>query len=189
MEFSFGAVISCIIILVCLSIFSEAILHAKPTLFERSIRFIFWGIILLAMRATIPFNFPFTITVRLEKGMVVLTDFFLLTEIGNHSLFFWCIVVWMFGAFAFLLHMIMMYWRFRNGLRQAVRIGHVNKEKIEDLKGEQREIAWGNQIRSYVFCPYTMVKDHRTNLETSNVGKVLDGDINMFIEANLKNRN
>lgn len=133
MEFSFGAVISCIIILVCLSIFSEAILHAKPTLFERSIRFIFWGIILLAMRATIPFNFPFTITVRLEKGMVVLTDFFLLTEIGNHSLFFWCIVVWMFGAFAFLLHMIMMYWRFRNGLRQAVRIGHVNKEKIEEV--------------------------------------------------------
>ena len=40
-----------------------------------------------------------------------------------------------------------------------------NKEKIEDLKGVQREIAWGSQIRSYVFCPYTLVKDHRTNFE------------------------
>lgn len=43
------------------------------------------------------------------------------------------------------------------------------KEKIEDLKGDQKDIAWGSQIRSYVFCPYTMVKDHRTNYETGNV--------------------
>ena len=59
-------------------------------------------------------------------------------------------------------------------------------EVVKDLKGIQRDIAWGSQIRSYVFCPYTMVKDHRTNEETSNVTKVLDGDIDLFIESNLK---
>lgn len=60
------------------------------------------------------------------------------------------------------------------------------KEKIEDLKGEQRDIAWGSQIRSYVFCPYTMVKDHRTGYEVGNVDSVMDGDITGFIEAYLK---
>lgn len=57
------------------------------------------------------------------------------------------------------------------------------KEKIEDLKGVQMEIAWGSQIRSYVFCPYTMVKDHRTNYETSDVNAVMDGDLDKFITA------
>lgn len=60
------------------------------------------------------------------------------------------------------------------------------KEKIEDLKGEQKDIAWGSQIRSYVFCPYTMVKDHRTNYEVGNVQAVMDGDIDGFIESYLK---
>ena len=60
------------------------------------------------------------------------------------------------------------------------------KEKIEDLKGEQKDIAWGSQIRSYVFCPYTMVKDHRTNYEVGNVEAVMDGEIQDFIEAYLK---
>ena len=60
------------------------------------------------------------------------------------------------------------------------------KEKIEDLKGEQKDIAWGSQIRSYVFCPYTMVKDHRTNYEVGNVESVMDGNIDDFIEAYLK---
>ena len=60
------------------------------------------------------------------------------------------------------------------------------KEKIEDLKGEQKDIAWGSQIRSYVFCPYTMVKDHRTNYEVGNVDSVIDGNIDGFIEAYLK---
>ena len=61
-----------------------------------------------------------------------------------------------------------------------------HKEKIEDLKGEQKDIAWGNQIRSYVFCPYTLVKDHRTNYEVGNVEAVMDGEIDGFIEAYLK---
>ena len=60
------------------------------------------------------------------------------------------------------------------------------KEKIEDLKGEKKDIAWGSQIRSYVFCPYTMVKDHRTNYEVGNVESVMDGNIDGFIEAYLK---
>lgn len=60
------------------------------------------------------------------------------------------------------------------------------KEKIDDLKGEYREIAWGSQIRSYVFHPYSMVKDHRTGEETGNVGAVMDGEIDNFINAYLK---
>ena len=60
------------------------------------------------------------------------------------------------------------------------------KHKIEDLKGVQRDIAWGSQIRSYVFCPYTLVKDHRTNYEVGNVEAVMNGDLNGFIEAYLK---
>ena len=60
------------------------------------------------------------------------------------------------------------------------------KERIEDLKGEQMDIAWGSQIRSYVFCPYTMVKDYRTNHEVGNVQAVMDGDIDEFMESFLK---
>ena len=62
------------------------------------------------------------------------------------------------------------------------------KEKIEDLKGEQKEIAWGSQIRSYVFCPYTMVKDHRTNYEVGNVEAVMNGEIDGFMESYLKSK-
>lgn len=61
-----------------------------------------------------------------------------------------------------------------------------NKEKIDDLKGEQREIAWGSQIKSYVFCPYTLVKDHRTGYEVGNIEAVMDGNIDDFIEEYLK---
>ena len=60
------------------------------------------------------------------------------------------------------------------------------KETIDELKGEQKDIAWGSQIRSYVFCPYTLVKDHRTNFEVGNVESVMDGNIDGFIEAYLK---
>ncbi len=61
-----------------------------------------------------------------------------------------------------------------------------HKEKIEDLKGVQMEIGWGSQIRSYVFHPYSMVKDHRTNFETGNTGAVMDGDLDGFIQEYLK---
>lgn len=59
-------------------------------------------------------------------------------------------------------------------------------DKIEDIKGDQKQIGWGSQIRSYVFMPYTMVKDHRTNFETGNVNAVMDGDLDGFINAYLK---
>lgn len=59
------------------------------------------------------------------------------------------------------------------------------KEKIEDLKGVQMDIAWGSQIRSYVFCPYTLVKDHRTNFEIGDVNSVMDGELDGFINAYL----
>lgn len=61
-----------------------------------------------------------------------------------------------------------------------------HKDKIEDLTGELKDMGWGSQIRSYVFQPYTMVKDHRTSLENGNVDAVMDGDIDMFINEYLK---
>ena len=60
------------------------------------------------------------------------------------------------------------------------------KDKIEELKGVQKDIAWGSQIRSYVFCPYTLVKDHRTNFEVGNVESVMNGELNGFMESYLK---
>ena len=59
-------------------------------------------------------------------------------------------------------------------------------DKIEDIKGVQKEIGWGSQIRSYVFMPYTLAKDHRTNFEYGNINAVMDGDIDGFINAYLK---
>ncbi len=59
-------------------------------------------------------------------------------------------------------------------------------EKIDDIKGVQKEIAWGAQIRSYVFMPYTLVKDHRSSFENGNVNAVMDGDLDGFINAYLK---
>ena len=59
-------------------------------------------------------------------------------------------------------------------------------DKIEDIKGVQKEIAWGSQIRSYVFMPYTLAKDHRTGFESGNINAVMDGDIDGFINAYLK---
>lgn len=61
-----------------------------------------------------------------------------------------------------------------------------NREKLSDIRGEVSEIGWGNQIRSYVFQPYTMVKDHRTSVESGNVDSVMDGAIDLFINGYLK---
>ncbi|WP_207652715.1 peptide chain release factor 2 [Desulfosporosinus sp. FKA] len=60
------------------------------------------------------------------------------------------------------------------------------ENEISELRGEQQEIAWGSQIRSYVFHPYSMVKDHRTNVETGNVSAVMDGELDPFIAAYLQ---
>ncbi len=60
------------------------------------------------------------------------------------------------------------------------------RAKLAQIQGQQGDIAWGNQIRSYVFCPYTMVKDHRTDAEVGNVQAVIDGDLDLFIEAYLR---
>ena len=59
-------------------------------------------------------------------------------------------------------------------------------ERIEDIKGVQKEITWGSQIRSYVFMPYTMVKDHRTGFESGNIDDVMNGNIKGFVTAYLK---
>jgi peptide chain release factor 2 len=73
--------------------------------------------------------------------------------------------------------------------------GKIYQRKIEEqeqtlaqIRGEQKEIGWGSQIRSYVFHPYSLVKDHRTNTEVGNVQGVMDGDIDVFIDAYLRYR-
>ena len=63
-----------------------------------------------------------------------------------------------------------------------------HKENLKELKGDFSMITWGSQIRSYVFQPYTMVKDHRTGAEVGNVNAVMDGDIDYFINEKLKQR-
>ncbi len=69
----------------------------------------------------------------------------------------------------------------------SLKISEQEKE-LKGIIGNKKDIAWGNQIRSYVLHPYRIVKDHRTSVETGNVDVVLDGNINMFLEAYLKNR-
>lgn len=59
-------------------------------------------------------------------------------------------------------------------------------DKIEDIRGEHKQIEWGSQIRSYVFMPYTLVKDNRTGFESGNIQAVMDGDLDGFITAYLK---
>jgi len=61
-----------------------------------------------------------------------------------------------------------------------------DRKKREVLTGGKKEIAWGSQIRSYVFHPYTLVKDHRTDLEVRDVQRVMDGDLDPFIDAYLR---
>jgi peptide chain release factor 2 len=61
-----------------------------------------------------------------------------------------------------------------------------HKDKIDELKGDYSQITWGSQIRSYVFHPYSLVKDHRTNAEVGNVNSVMDGDLDYLINEKLK---
>jgi peptide chain release factor 2 len=62
------------------------------------------------------------------------------------------------------------------------------EKELLEIRGEQKEIGWGSQIRSYVFHPYSMVKDHRTNTESGNVHAVMDGELDSFIDAYLRSR-
>jgi peptide chain release factor 2 len=72
--------------------------------------------------------------------------------------------------------------------RLAERARREREQRIEDLRGERRDIEFGSQIRSYVLHPYQLVKDHRTDLEVGDVGRVLDGDLERLIEAYLRHR-
>ena len=72
--------------------------------------------------------------------------------------------------------------------RLAERLRQEHQQKIEDLRGDRQNIDFGSQIRSYVLHPYQMVKDHRTGVETSDVNRVLDGDLDAFMGAALAQR-
>ena len=75
-------------------------------------------------------------------------------------------------------------------LRNKLKLIEIEKKNLElsMIKGQNKNIEFGNQIRSYVMHPYFLVKDHRTNIETSNVNKVMDGDIDLFIEGYLRRK-
>jgi peptide chain release factor 2 len=72
--------------------------------------------------------------------------------------------------------------------RLAERMREEQQTKLENLRGERRGIDFGSQIRSYVLAPYRLVKDHRTGVEVGDVDRVLDGDLDGFIEAELRRR-
>jgi peptide chain release factor 2 len=78
-----------------------------------------------------------------------------------------------------------------NKLKELLIIDREEKqlEEISQLKGKMKKIEWGSQIRSYVFCPYTLVKDHRTGKDTSDIQKVMNGDIQEFINTYLSSLN
>jgi len=71
----------------------------------------------------------------------------------------------------------------------ADRAQQEQRKAIDALRGEQKEIAWGSQIRSYVFHPYSLIKDHRTGVEVGNIQAVMDGDLDPFLEAFLRQFN
>ena len=75
-------------------------------------------------------------------------------------------------------------------LKSKLKLLEIEKQnqELQEVRGEQKNIEFGSQIRSYVLHPYSMIKDHRTNVESSNVEKILDGDIDMYINAYLKRR-
>ena len=77
------------------------------------------------------------------------------------------------------------------GIDPDIRVKDLTEEqeaKLAAIRGEQKNIEWGSQIRSYVFCPYTMVKDHRTGYEMGSVQNVMDGDLDGFIFSYLKSQ-
>ena len=75
-------------------------------------------------------------------------------------------------------------------LKSKLKLLEIEKQnnQLQEMRGEQKNIEFGSQIRSYVLHPYSMIKDHRTNVESSNVDKILDGNIDMYINAYLKRR-
>ena len=88
------------------------------------------------------------------------------------------------GVLVVLLIVFMVYSKRQQNKRQEEQMA-----KAAGIRGEVTEIGWGNQIRSYVMQPYTLVKDHRTNVESGNVASVLDGNIDLFMNAYLKGQN
>jgi len=75
-------------------------------------------------------------------------------------------------------------------LKSKLKLLEIEKQnnELNEVRGEQKNIEFGSQIRSYVLHPYSMIKDHRTNVESSNVDKILDGDIGIYINAYLRRR-
>lgn len=133
MSLSFGSVFMCILISFFIYIYFLFILYVKSKNYIGHIRFVFAGVILLCMRALLPFNFPFTVTIPIEYGLIGISDFLLLTEIRGYSLIQVFILVWVLGFFLKFLRLIWKYSKFRKIINQAASINHFRKKQISDI--------------------------------------------------------
>lgn len=133
MSLSLGSVLMCILIIFALYIYFELILYGSSKFFVREIRVIFVGVILLCVRALLPVNFSFTVTIPIKYGLTEITAFMFDTEIRGLSLFDGFLCVWILGFFIKIMNLIRKCRKSRSMLQQAASIEHFRKKQVLDV--------------------------------------------------------